>query len=882
MGWSRSGARSFYQRLLGLYPEDFRDEFGGEMEQLFADRARGESLGALLWETTLDTLRTAPKEHLSMLIQDIKYASRMMTKNPAFTAAAALSLALGIGANTAIFSLADALLLRPIAAPESSRIVTVRSAQQMSDFTSRGISYRDFTEYNGKNQSFEGLLAFDIAPFGLTTRQEDLPVMQMGMVVSGNFFDVLRVQPAMGRAFRPEEDQVPGRDAVAVISHDLWKSQFHSAPDVVGRKVRLNGIEFTVIGVTPEQFTGMHQLIRPAFYVPAHMFPALTPARANILEDRAIRAFEVKGRLKPGVAVEAAQADLQSIATGLSQQFPDTNKDEAIRIRTELQYRIEQSPPDAQLVALLMGLVAVVLLIACANVANLLLSRSRARSREIAVRLAIGAGRARLVRQLLTESLMLSLSGGVMGLAIAWLAMRFFERIRVPSDLPIVFSFRMDERVLLFSLLVSLFSAVIFGLVPALQSVRSDLVGPLKAGDTGASARGRLMGRNALVVAQVALSLVLLVSATMFYRGFQRYLSASPGFRTSGLVMMGFDPTLLRYSEPQTKNFYRTLIHRVRSTPGVKSAALAQVIPMGNEGDQRTLVPEGYQFQQGQTDVTVPANTVDEQYFNTMGVEVIRGRGFLASDHETAPKVAVINEEFARRYFPNQDPVGKRFRLVNAGQDWVRVVGLTRTGKYFWIAEPPVPFVYLPYSQFPRSRMRLFAESAGPSSQLIPTLREVVRSLDPNQPIYAVRTMEEFYDMRAVSVPNMIVQIVGAMGTMGLGLAMVGLYGLVAYSVSRRTREIGIRMAIGAGKADVLRMVLKQGLLLGGIGVAFGLVISVFVSRILASGMIGMGQVEPGVLLLLPLLLLAVTMFATYIPARRASLIDPTRALRWE
>ncbi len=444
----------------------------------------------------------------------------MLFKNPAFTLVAVLSLAIGIGVNAAMFSLADALLLRPLSVSRPGEVVSVES-KTPSEPCWR-FSYRDYLDFRDRSKSFAGLVAFTTSTFGFSARPDDLPQMKMGMLVSGNLFRVMGVEPELGRGFRPEEYQTQGRDAVVVLGHDFWEKQLGADRSIIGRKVRLNGIEFTVIGVAPERFTGMDQYFRPTMYLPLMMGPRLAAnPENNMLEKRDDRGLTVKGRLAPGVSMAQAQAELAGIAKGLEQTYPATNRDQGVAVRTELQARIESSPPDAALVAMLMALAGLVLLVACANLASLLLSRARARSREIAIRLAVGAGRLRLIRQLLAESLAIALAGGVVSLFLASAGAAFLNRIQIPTDLPIVFSVQVDERVMWFSLAISLISAALFGLVPALQASRTNLVPVLKAGDADSSGKQRLWGRNALVVAQVALSLVLMVVAAMLFRGFR-------------------------------------------------------------------------------------------------------------------------------------------------------------------------------------------------------------------------------------------------------------------------------------------------------------------------------------------------------------------------
>jgi predicted permease len=454
------------------------------------------------------------------------------------------------------------------------------------------------------------------------------------------------------------------------------------------------------------------------------------------------------------------------------------------------------------------------------------------------------------------------------------------SRIRIPSDLPLVLSIEVNERVLWFSLVVSLASAILFGLVPALQTSRTDLLPALKAADVDGSRKQRLWGRNALVVAQVALSLVLMVVATMLFRGFRAELISGPGFRTDHLVMMSFDPTLVRYSDAQAQQFYKELRERASATPGVKSAALTMVIPMAPNQHQESLVPEGYQLPKDRNSVTVFADTVDDHFFDTMAVPIVRGRGFRQIDRAAAPLVAVVNEALARHYWPNRDAIGKRFQLDAKGP-WVEIVGVAKTGKYLWIGEAPTEFLYLPLAQHPRSRMILVAQSFGDAAGLVAPLRDMVRRLDANQPVYDVRTMTDFFQMRAISVPGMITQMTGAMGLIGLLLAMVGLYGLMAFSVTRRTREIGIRMAIGADRNSVVRMVLRQGFILALTGLALGLGAS-FVAEKALMAMLSSTERDPLAYLMVAPALLAVTMLAAWGPAHRASRVDPMRALRYE
>jgi putative ABC transport system permease protein len=815
-----------------------------------------------------------------MLFKEIRQAIRLLLNNPGFTAIAALSLALGIGANSAIFSLADAILLRPLPVREPSHLLNVITATPSTPRDN--LSYPEYRDIREKSQSLAGVIAFQLTTVGFADTPKALPQMRMGQMVSDNFFKVLDVQPALGRAFLPDEGKVPGRDAIVILSDHFWETEFGRDPSVIGRVVRMNGIDFTIVGVMPEKFTGIDQWIRPYFYVPLTMAPRfLVGSAPNILEQRGNRMFNAKGRLKPQVSRETAQAELTGIGKNFEKAFPDTNRKRSLLLHTELEERLKQDPYDSYLVVMLMALAGLVLIIACANVANLLLSRSQARSREIAIRLAIGAGRVRLLRQLLIESLLLGMSGCVLGLAFAYGGILFLRTLKVPTDLPVVIDSRLDQRVLLYSLIAGVLSALVFGIAPAWQALKTDLVPALRSAGLTASARRRTIGRNALVVSQVSLSVVLLVAAGMLFDGFRKILTMNPGFRIDHILTMDFDTSLVPASAA-THDFYRNLIDRARALPGVKSATLSLVVPLSPSQSNQTVIPEGFQFPKGQETTNLFQNAIDERYFDVMHTPIVRGRAFTANDKADSTRVAIVNEEFAKKYWPNQDAIGKKIRLDNPTGPEFQVVGVAKTAKYVFIAEPPTPFVYFPFTQHPQTRMSILAEAYGDPAALTAPLREVVRTLNPDQPIYNARTLAAFYEQRGTAIFLFILRLVGAMGLLGLTLALVGLYGLIAYSVSRRTQEIGIRMALGAQRSNVAAMILRQGFVLAIIGIAIGFAASVAVRGILAQGLIGLGTLSPAVLAIVPLGLLLVTMAACYLPARRAAQIDPIRALRWE
>jgi predicted permease len=805
----------------------------------------------------------------------------VLRKDPVFTAVAICSLAFGIGATSAMFTFADAVLLRPLPVREPDRVVAIhaQTATSAPIATNTTISYPDYVDLRDRNRSFEGLVAASSSTFGFSPGAAALPRIKQGQYVSGNFFRVLGVKPALGRDFRPEEDQAEGRDPVVVLSHDFWVSQFGASPSVLGSQIRLNGIAFSVIGVAPESFTGID--MRPAVYVPLAMSPRL--GAHNLLHSRDTGWLSVRGRLKPGISLEQAQTDIRIIAAGLEKLHSQADRAWRIKVQTELKLRVEESPPTAAMMIMLGLLALSVLLVACANVAGLLLSRARARSREIAVRLAMGASRSALVRQLLLESLVVAVAGGLTGTLVADAGAEGFSRIPFPTDLAFSIGATVDRRALLFTLLLSLVSTVLFGLGPALRMTRPDLLPALKAADADSGKR-RFWGRNTIVAGQVALSLVLLVISAVLVEGFRYELSQGAGFRPDRLFLTSFDTQLVRYSEDQTRQFYKRLLERTRSAPGVRSAALSSSLPLWS-WDNIDVIPEGNRLRSGEQPSTVFNYYVSDGYFSTLGIRVLQGRSFLESDGENAPLVAVVNDHLASRYWPKGDALGKRFHLSGATGPLVEIVGIAKAAKVFFISEPPADVVYLPFPQHLRSGLTLVAESdASDAATIAPVLRDVVRRLDPDIPVFDVRTMKDFYRMRSVTLANMIVGTVAGLGLMGLLLAMAGLYGLVAYSVSRRTREIGIRIAIGADRRQVVRMVLGQGLKLGAIGVAVGLVVSIFACRALTSAtwFLTFDRVNPLIFAAIALLLLVVTTLAAWAPARHASRIDPMRALREE
>jgi macrolide transport system ATP-binding/permease protein len=814
-------------------------------------------------------------------VQDVRFALRSLRRTPGLTAFVVITLALGIGMTSGTFSMVDALIFRPYPVPHPSSVVTLASTTRDSSFDD--FSYREYLDIRDKTKSYDGVVASaDMEAVGFSAEPGVTPRIKGGMMVSGNYFHLLGVEPRLGRGFREDEDQVPGRNPVVVLGPDFWRHEFASDPSVLGKTILLNGTDFTVIGVAPDTFAGMEIFGHPDFYTPLAMAQVFsTNLQKKFFEDRDDRELNVRARLKPSTTLAQARNELAVLAKNFEGEYPEINRSRGAAVYTQFETRIREDESWKFGVTFVI-LALAVLLVACTNVAGLLLSRARARSREIAVRLALGAGRFRLIRLLLTESLILATLGGLAGIAIGYGVVEWFHTFQFMTELPWEVPFRMDTHVLLASIALSALSALVFGLVPALQSTRVDLVNALKSADVDVTGRKHLWGRNMMVVAQVSMSLMLLTASFLMAHSFRRSLLERTGFAKDHLLMVSFDPRLLQYNATQTQQFYKLLAERVQVTPGVLSEALTQNIPFGGDFDDAAFVPDGFQMPRDRENFNSTMDTVDEGYFETMGVPILRGRGFRASDTADAPRVAIVNEQFAKHYWPAGDAVGKHIRLDSRNGTPVEIVGVAQTIKYEATIEKPMDFVYMPLSQHPIARMVLMLRSSGDPLQLVQSVKDIVRTLDPNLPMLQTRSYEDFYLNQAVKGPRMGIDLVGTLGAVGLLLAVAGLYGLVAYNVSRRTREIGIRMALGAASSDVLRLVIGKGLVLVGIGTVIGLAMGFALEQLMNSMLFNAGGVDILAYVIVVPSMFLVTTLAAYVPARRASRIAPTQALRYE
>jgi len=819
------------------------------------------------------------------MFRDLQHGLRVLMKNPGFTVIAVISIAIGVGANAAMFSFADGLVFRPLPVPRAGEVVSIVGQARDVGFGNRRLSYPDYVDVRDGAKRFDNLVAFAFVSTSFTDRANEPAQRKVGFAVSGNFFEAMEVRPPLGRALRRDEDEVPGRNPVVVLDHDEWRQQFASDPSIVDKRITLGGVEFTVIGVAPEGFTGIDHDVKPAFYIPIAMYTAVqNGAQPDLLTRRESRIFTVKGRLADGATMNQARQEMQQLASSLAQTYPDTNRNRDLLVKTEFDaYRDNPGGGDTNLVVMLMTLALLVLAIACANVAGLLASRAPSRAREVALRLAVGAGRWRLVRQLVTESLLLATGGGLLGLLLGYAVINVLRTVEYPTDIPLKLTFDLDNRALLVGIVVAAGSAVLSSLLPAWRATRTDMVNSLKdAAVTEHAQRGRLWGRSLMVCGQVALALMLVTVTIFMYRAFGSRLTQGPGFRTDGLIFASFDPALARYSDARAETFFRDLKDRAAALPGVRSVALASTVPMRTDNLQVSqIAPEGFTFAPGIETVNCPSALVDEGYFDTTGIRIAEGRAFRPTDTDDSPAVAIVNQRFAAHYWPGQSAIGKRVTIRGTKPRMVEIVGVAADSRYFFIVEPPLEFMYLPHAQSPVSRRSLVLASAGPAAALADPLRALVRSIDPQMPILGLRTMEDYYAARVTHISRLIVGTVGGLGAIGVLLAVVGLYGLVAYSVTRRTREIGIRIAVGAAPASVLRMVLRRGMILAAVGIALGTAGSIATSGLLS----GVFQNQMGghnawsYLLAVPTLV-AITLIAAYIPARRASRTDPLRALR--
>jgi putative ABC transport system permease protein len=812
------------------------------------------------------------------LLQDIRHAFRSLFRNRIFAGVTVLTLALGIGANTAIFGALNSLV-RPLNVPEPDRLVRIFSGRQGASYE---MSYPNYVDLRASAQSFSELAVYSspqpmiLGSAGQNGSESSERIW--GTVVSGNYFDTLGVSAAVGRTFAPDEDKVVGSRPVVVISHRLWKEKFNADPQVAGRTIRLNGHLLEVVGVAPDRMLRAGVLFQSDLWVPMMMEGEAMPGQSFKLIRRNETFLSPIGRLRPGVTLAQARAEAANLAIRMERDHPQENHEFGLFVLTEREGRTPFLPGLEQFGWILLAIVGLILLIACANIAGLVLVRSLARRKEFGIRMSLGAGRWQLMRQLLTEGMILSLSGGLLGLGVAILGSRMLLKFTPPLPLEISLDVSIDYRVLMFTLVTSLATGILFSILPACRSTKLDLGGMIKGGDTAlGQGRPRMLGRDALVIGQIAVSLVLLVMAGLFVRSLGRAQHLNLGFDPTNRLLASADTFLANYTDDQNRTFDKRLLEEVRSMSGVIDASSTAFAPLSGG-----YLGDGHVHIEGETPVPdyqrpkVFYDRVGPAFFRTMGTPLLAGRDFTERDVYSNAPVAVVNEMFANSFWPGQNPVGKHLRLNSSDSPWVEVVGLVPSGKYQSLGESPQRHLFLAGHS-----SGLVIHTASDPHQYIQAIRAVVQRLDPNLAVADVQTMDEHLGF-AFYPARMSAYLLGLFSVLGLSLAMLGLYGLLAFVIRRRTHEVGVRMALGAQKKDVMLLVVRQGGSLVAIGVALGLAAAYAATSLVAAMLYGVSGHDPLTFAAVSLLLGLVALLAIYIPARHAARVEPTVALRYE
>ena len=817
------------------------------------------------------------------MFRDLRYGIRMVVKNPSVTLVVVATLALGIGLNTAIFSIVNAILLRPLPVQNADRLVYLAAQKDASLRTQS--SYLDFADFRGQTEALSGVVGCSMDIPGLSADGSASPVLVSH--VSGNFFAALGLEPALGRFFSGEATEKQGSDPVVVLGYRYWQTRFGGDPGVLGKSVKLNGVPAVIIGVAPEGFHGTFTFLDMQAYLPLGL--QTVPAAeqdTNFWTRRDHRTLTVLGILKPGVSLREAQSSVDVVASRLVQRYPETEKGLTVRLYPERLARPQPAPGNPMLIigVVFTVLAGLVLLLACTNVANILMVRASTRQREIAVRTALGAGRAHLIRQVMTESLILAFLGGGAGLLLGNAASRLLSSLHVSDSLPFQFDFSFDWRVFVYAFAIALVTGIVAGLLPSARAFKKDNLSRALHEEGRGMVRGSSRMRSVLVIAQMAGSVVLLVAAGLFVRSSQSARHLFLGFEPDHVLNITMDTRSIGYDTPNTQRFYRELKERVRSVPGVQSASTAAGVPLDFfDASVGPVYVEGQGPARTNEARDVGYNSVDPDYFSVMHVPLIAGRAFTEADTDKTPAVAIINQEMAKRLWPNQDPLGKRFSTKGPSGPFIEVVGVTSNGKYLVLFEGQLAFYYVPQAQSQTTLRTLQLRTAVDPESLIAPVEQQVRGLAPDMTILAAKSMQRsleggngFYIFRLGA------GLTGSLGLLGMILAVVGIYGVISYTTSQRTHEIGLRMALGASRAGILKMVLRQGLWLMLGGVAAGVAISVVAVRAISSLLLGVSAWDPLTFGVVTLVLAFVGMAACLIPARRAMAIEPLIALRYE
>lgn len=814
--------------------------------------------------------------------QDLRYAVRTLVKTPAFTIAAIVSLALGIGANTTIFTLLNTLFLNPLPVERPSELVAVfttanRNATQFGNLLP--LSYPNLKDFRERNGVLTDLAGYS-PPLPLSLSTADEPQRVFAQLVTGNYFDVLGIRPTAGRFFTPDDDRIPGGSPIAVIGYGLWQRRFGGRPETIGQTIALNRHPFTIVGVAPEGFKGVTSMFGPELWLPSMMSPQLQPRQSgNWLDERAAVVFSAAGRLKPGVTITQAEANLKTIAGALEQEYPEPNAGRNVTVMPLTEATIFPGMRGMLMLggSVLMAIVGLVLLIACSNVANLLLARAAARRQEVAVRLALGATRTRLIRQLVTESLLLGAAGGALGFLFGIWGRDLLWAARPAVVANNFVELTIDTRVFVFALVLSLVTGILFGMMPALRASRADLAGALKLEPRFTAGRRRIRLANGLVIGQVALSLVALTTAALFLRSLQGAHAIDLGYDTRPVAVVSLNLAQGGYDDVRGRQFARDVRDRVARVPGIAAVSWSTNLPLWANQYRRVSIEGREPAKQSDLPLAL-VTTVDLDYFKVLGLGVTRGRDFSDADRDGSMAVAIINERMAERYWPNQDPIGRTFRF-DTGPIARHVVGVVKTIKYQTLGETPQPAVYLPFRQNYADGLVLYVRTSGDPARAIGTVQREVRGMDAQVPLENAASVDEVID-QSLWMVKIAAGLLAVFGALAIALASVGLYGLVAYSVNERRRELGVRMALGADRRAVLGLVLRDGMTLVLIGVGIGVGLSLLVARALASLLLGLTPTDPVSFAGAALLLIAVAFIGTYLPAHRASRFDPLIALR--
>jgi predicted permease len=818
---------------------------------------------------------------LSDLLQDIGFASRTFRKQPGFTALAVLSAALGIGACTTIFGIANFALFRPLPVDQPSRLMSISRSSKEAPSGGQTFSFPDIEDLR-KARSFSGVTAF-FPVLAATITAHGEPQRNWGSIVTANYFDVVRPGFVLGRGFDAARDDKPGETPAIVLSHNLWRTRFAGDPNIVGKTVEVNKLTTVVLGVTAAQFRGTELALVSDFWVPFSMIHDFDLLRigGDPLTNRKVQWVFAAGRLRDGASASEAIAESGVIGKRLRSQYPESNKDRSFHVETAGRVNSGMRSMMVVFFSLLLAVTALVLLTACANVANLLLARASARRKEIATRLAVGAGRGRLIRQLLTESVLLALLGGAGGFLIASWGADTLSRFHLPMSLPVDFSMSLDYRVLLFSVGLSVLTGVFFGLVPALRATKADLVAALKDEPARVGGLRRLGLRNILVIAQVAVSMLLLVCSGLFLRSLYSSHNMSTGIANRNILLLSFDPPLNRYNDVQSRQLMKTVLDQARAMRGIEAASLTDFVPLGLIGDTESVVPDNKE-NSAKNEIDTDLYRVAPGFFETLGIAFIQGEDFRPGIGQSKD-IVIINQALANRAFPGQNPIG---RSVTSGKTLLRIVGVVATAKSRTIGEEAHACMYLPVldvftSQSDFTGVTLMLRTHGDPAAYVTPARALIHRADPALAVFDVHSLQTHLD-NALLVPRIAALLFGICGFMGLLISTVGIYGLVSFAVARRTREIGIRMALGARRVQVLGMVLRQGLALTIVGCVIGVVLALLVSRVAESVLYGISPSDPLTFLLTPLFLGLVTVAACLVPARRAAALDPMTTVRHE